>query len=163
MPTSSLCPCDRLSNTLLSSPLTHFPVLQHCGIDAFAKGKGSKVGEGIYLGTALSQVKDGKVRATVTYQGRPCLDFWRFYVPTEFEILPCMLDSRLIDHPMQVQQTFCHALFPCIRSIDSRVSRVIGSGFPQTTALMCVRYLSNISHSLPVMLYVFPSKPGARA
>ena len=37
------------------------PSSQHCGIDAFAKGKGSKVGEGIYVGTALDQVKDGKV------------------------------------------------------------------------------------------------------
>ncbi|CAN0479199.1 unnamed protein product, partial [Hapterophycus canaliculatus] len=36
--------------------------IQHCGIDAFAKGKGSKVGEGVYLGTALDQVADGKVR-----------------------------------------------------------------------------------------------------
>lgn len=35
---------------------------QHCGIDAFAKGKGSKVGEGFYVGAALDQVKDGKVR-----------------------------------------------------------------------------------------------------
>ncbi len=39
---------------------------QHCGTDAFAKGKGSKVGEGIYVGTALSQVKDGKVSNRIT-------------------------------------------------------------------------------------------------
>eukprot|EP00752_Nemacystus_decipiens_P002937 g2732.t1 len=34
--------------------------IQHCGIEAFEMGKGSKVGEGIYVGTALDQVDDGK-------------------------------------------------------------------------------------------------------
>ncbi|CAM9149559.1 unnamed protein product, partial [Ectocarpus sp. 4 AP-2014] len=34
--------------------------IQHCGIDAFENGEGGKVGEAIYVGTALSQVKDGK-------------------------------------------------------------------------------------------------------
>lgn len=46
---------------------------QHCGIDAFAKGKGSKVGEAIYVGTALSQVKDGKVRNTRHCRGQQVL------------------------------------------------------------------------------------------
>lgn len=35
--------------------------IQHCGIEAFESGGGGKVGEGIYVGTALDQVKDGKV------------------------------------------------------------------------------------------------------
>lgn len=36
--------------------------VQHCGMDAFENGRGGKVGECIYLGTALDQVDDGKVR-----------------------------------------------------------------------------------------------------
>lgn len=36
--------------------------IQHCGIEAFKQGRGGKVGEAIYVGTALDQVKDGKVR-----------------------------------------------------------------------------------------------------
>lgn len=36
--------------------------IQNCGIEAFENGEGGKVGEAIYLGTALSQVKDNKVR-----------------------------------------------------------------------------------------------------
>lgn len=38
--------------------------VQHCGIDAFEKGKGSKVGECFYIGTALDQVDDNKVGGT---------------------------------------------------------------------------------------------------
>lgn len=38
--------------------LTRF---QNCGIDAFLKGEGGKVGEAIYVGTALDQVDDNKV------------------------------------------------------------------------------------------------------
>ncbi|CAM9494371.1 unnamed protein product, partial [Laminaria digitata] len=34
---------------------------QRCGVDAFENGAGGKVGEGIYVGTALDQVNDGKV------------------------------------------------------------------------------------------------------
>ncbi|CAM9362869.1 unnamed protein product, partial [Sphacelaria rigidula] len=34
--------------------------IQNCGIEAFENGEGGKVGEAIYLGTALSQVKDNK-------------------------------------------------------------------------------------------------------
>lgn len=34
---------------------------QRCGVEDFSGGGGGKVGEGIYLGTALDQVKDGKV------------------------------------------------------------------------------------------------------
>lgn len=41
--------------------------VQNCGIDAFEKGKGSKVGEGLYLGCALDQTKDGKVRESSGY------------------------------------------------------------------------------------------------
>lgn len=36
--------------------------VQHCGIEGFEEGKSNKVGEGVYVGTALDQVKDGKVR-----------------------------------------------------------------------------------------------------
>lgn len=36
--------------------------IQYCGIDSFENGGGGKVGEGIYVGTALSQVDDNKVR-----------------------------------------------------------------------------------------------------
>lgn len=36
--------------------------IQHCGIEAFEQGGGGKVGEGLYVGTALDQVGDGKVR-----------------------------------------------------------------------------------------------------
>lgn len=35
--------------------------IQNCGYDAFHGGGGGKVGEGIYVGTALDQVDDGKV------------------------------------------------------------------------------------------------------
>ncbi|CBJ30799.1 FirrV-1-B30 precursor [Ectocarpus siliculosus] len=34
--------------------------IQHCGMEAFEDGGGGKVGEGIYVGTALDQVDDGK-------------------------------------------------------------------------------------------------------
>lgn len=53
---------DRPSLTFSPCFFGLLPHTQNCGIDAFAKGLGSKVGEGIYLGTALDQVKDGKVR-----------------------------------------------------------------------------------------------------
>ena len=36
--------------------------IQHCGIEAFENGEGGKVGEAIYMGTALDQVDDNKVR-----------------------------------------------------------------------------------------------------
>ena len=36
--------------------------IQNCGKEDFEDGGGGKVGEGIYLGTALDQVKDNKVR-----------------------------------------------------------------------------------------------------
>lgn len=35
--------------------------VQRCGVDAFENGGGGKVGEAVYLGTALDQVNDGKV------------------------------------------------------------------------------------------------------
>ncbi|CAM9163351.1 unnamed protein product [Ectocarpus sp. 8 AP-2014] len=48
----------------LSSESVHFRYFvthaEHCGIDAFENGEGGKVGEAIYVGTVLSQVKDGK-------------------------------------------------------------------------------------------------------
>ncbi|CAM9572458.1 unnamed protein product [Ectocarpus fasciculatus] len=34
--------------------------IQHCGMEAFENGGGGKVGEAIYVGTALDQVDDGK-------------------------------------------------------------------------------------------------------
>lgn len=37
--------------------------MQHCGIDAFENGGGGKVGECFYIGTALDQISDSKVRA----------------------------------------------------------------------------------------------------
>lgn len=43
--------------------------IQNCGIESFENGGGGKVGEGIYVGTALSQTRDNKVsvlRRTVT-------------------------------------------------------------------------------------------------
>lgn len=39
--------------------LFFFP--QHCGIHSFENDKGGKVGEAIYVGTALDQVDDDKV------------------------------------------------------------------------------------------------------
>lgn len=36
--------------------------IQHCGKHSFEEGGGGKVGEGIYVGTALDQVNDNKVR-----------------------------------------------------------------------------------------------------
>ena len=48
----------------ISPPVRHYlPTVQQCGHDAFVNDNGSKVGEGIYMGTALSQVDDGKVGA----------------------------------------------------------------------------------------------------
>lgn len=42
--------------------------IQHCGIEAFVENKGGKVGEAVYVGTALDQVKDGKVSCTTQLQ-----------------------------------------------------------------------------------------------
>lgn len=36
--------------------------VQHCGVDAFENGGSGKVGEALYIGTALDQVDDDKVR-----------------------------------------------------------------------------------------------------
>lgn len=43
--------------------------IQHCGIEDFEGGGGGKVGEAIYVGTALDQVGDGKVRAKARREG----------------------------------------------------------------------------------------------
>ena len=40
--------------------------IQNCGKEAFVNGGGGKVGEAIYLGTALDQVDDNKVRGLIT-------------------------------------------------------------------------------------------------
>lgn len=41
--------------------LSSFFLPQHCGINSFENDGGGKVGEAIYVGTALDQVDDGKV------------------------------------------------------------------------------------------------------
>lgn len=38
--------------------------VQHCGVDAFENGRGGKVGECFYIGTALDQVDDNKASMT---------------------------------------------------------------------------------------------------
>ena len=45
--------------------------IQKCGREDFEHGGGGKVGEGIYLGTALDQVDDNKVRTTTPYHSLP--------------------------------------------------------------------------------------------
>lgn len=45
--------------------------VQHCGIHSFDEGGGGSVGEAVYVGTALDQTSDGKVRITsVAYHTR---------------------------------------------------------------------------------------------
>lgn len=68
-PLNRLARCFDLAHLFFRYSVTWSEVagctVQRCGIDAFEKGEGGKVGECFYIGTALDQISDNKVRYSV--------------------------------------------------------------------------------------------------